>query len=133
MCSDKALTQPSTPQPQVEYVFSDKTGTLTSNEMQLREISIKGVPFGSADFRRAEQSRACLTSALRHYCSRCLAGRARMAADRPALASLPSLLIRPPRSSPSNRPIPPTSPTDPPPPPSPPSPPAATAWRHTPS
>lgn len=37
----------------VEYIFSDKTGTLTSNEMQLRMIAIKGEPFGSADFRRA--------------------------------------------------------------------------------
>lgn len=36
---------------QVEYVFSDKTGTLTSNEMQLRMIAIKGVPYGTLDFR----------------------------------------------------------------------------------
>jgi phospholipid-transporting ATPase len=35
----------------IEYVFSDKTGTLTSNEMQLREVSIKGVPYGSLEFR----------------------------------------------------------------------------------
>jgi magnesium-transporting ATPase (P-type) len=35
----------------VEYVFSDKTGTLTSNEMQLREIAIKGVTYGSAEFK----------------------------------------------------------------------------------
>ncbi len=35
----------------VEYVFSDKTGTLTSNEMQLREIGIKGIPYGSIDFK----------------------------------------------------------------------------------
>lgn len=35
----------------VEYIFSDKTGTLTSNEMQLREIAIKGQEFGSRDFR----------------------------------------------------------------------------------
>jgi magnesium-transporting ATPase (P-type) len=33
-------------------VFSDKTGTLTSNEMQLREVAIKGVAFGdSSNFR----------------------------------------------------------------------------------
>lgn len=35
----------------VEYVFSDKTGTLTSNEMQLREIGIKGIPYGTIDFK----------------------------------------------------------------------------------
>ena len=35
----------------VEYVFSDKTGTLTSNEMQLREIAIKSMPLGSAEFK----------------------------------------------------------------------------------
>ena len=37
----------------VEYVFSDKTGTLTSNEMQLREIAIKSLPLGSAEFKYA--------------------------------------------------------------------------------
>jgi phospholipid-transporting ATPase len=36
---------------QVEYVFSDKTGTLTSNEMQMRMVAIKGVEYGSPDFR----------------------------------------------------------------------------------
>ena len=30
----------------VEYIFSDKTGTLTSNEMRLRAIAIKGQPLG---------------------------------------------------------------------------------------
>jgi magnesium-transporting ATPase (P-type) len=35
----------------VAYVFSDKTGTLTSNEMRLRAVSVKGIPYGSADFR----------------------------------------------------------------------------------
>lgn len=34
-------------------MFSDKTGTLTSNEMQLRMIAIKGVPYGTLDFRHA--------------------------------------------------------------------------------
>ena len=33
----------------VEYVFSDKTGTLTSNEMRLRQVAIKGVVYGRAD------------------------------------------------------------------------------------
>ena len=37
----------------VEYVFSDKTGTLTSNEMQLRMLAVKGRPFGRPDFRFA--------------------------------------------------------------------------------
>ena len=40
----------------IEYVFSDKTGTLTSNEMQLRAIAIKGIVFGEPtgkDFRWA--------------------------------------------------------------------------------
>ena len=36
---------------QVAYVFSDKTGTLTSNEMQLRQIAIEGTAYGRADFR----------------------------------------------------------------------------------
>lgn len=35
----------------IDYVFSDKTGTLTSNEMQLREVAIKGVKYGSAEFK----------------------------------------------------------------------------------
>lgn len=38
--------------PQVSYVFSDKTGTLTSNEMQLRQIAIGGQAYGSLDYRR---------------------------------------------------------------------------------
>ncbi len=36
---------------QVEYVFSDKTGTLTSNEMQLRMLAIKGETYGNAKFK----------------------------------------------------------------------------------
>lgn len=36
---------------QVSYVFSDKTGTLTSNEMQLRQIAIGGAAYGSLDYR----------------------------------------------------------------------------------
>jgi len=35
----------------VDYVFSDKTGTLTANEMQLREVAIKGIAYGDASFR----------------------------------------------------------------------------------
>ena len=30
----------------IDYIFSDKTGTLTSNEMRLRLIAIKGAPLG---------------------------------------------------------------------------------------
>lgn len=36
---------------QVEYVFSDKTGTLTANEMQLRMIAVKGVAYGNMQWR----------------------------------------------------------------------------------
>lgn len=35
----------------VEYVFSDKTGTLTSNDMQLRQVNIKGNTYGKFDFK----------------------------------------------------------------------------------
>ena len=51
----------------VEYVFSDKTGTLTSNEMQLREVALKGAPFGDARFKCAPRrlpASSCLPRAL---------------------------------------------------------------------
>ena len=32
---------------QVEYIFSDKTGTLTQNEMILLKCSVAGVRYGS--------------------------------------------------------------------------------------
>jgi len=35
----------------VEYVFSDKTGTLTSNEMQLRAVAVKDAAFGGLNTR----------------------------------------------------------------------------------
>lgn len=35
----------------VQYVFSDKTGTLTSNDMQLRMLNIKGNSYGKPNFR----------------------------------------------------------------------------------
>ncbi len=31
---------------QIEYIFSDKTGTLTSNTMELKKVSINGVQYG---------------------------------------------------------------------------------------
>ena len=37
----------------VGYVFSDKTGTLTSNEMQLRALAVKAISFGSLAVRYA--------------------------------------------------------------------------------
>lgn len=40
MCEDTCV-----PVSQVEYVFTDKTGTLTENEMQFRECSINGTKF----------------------------------------------------------------------------------------
>ena len=36
---------------QVEYIFSDKTGTLTSNEMNLRSFALAGTPYGIAKLR----------------------------------------------------------------------------------
>jgi phospholipid-translocating ATPase len=42
---------------QVEYVFSDKTGTLTSNCMELKKVSINGIMYGEpikADMKRKQ-------------------------------------------------------------------------------
>lgn len=51
----------------VGYVFSDKTGTLTCNDMRLRLISIRGHSFGSLDFRIEDckmkaNTRGCMKS-----------------------------------------------------------------------
>ena len=34
---------------QVKYIFSDKTGTLTKNLMQLKRCSISGILYGTID------------------------------------------------------------------------------------
>lgn len=41
---------------QIEYIFSDKTGTLTRNEMEFRQASIAGIPYADVvdDSRRGE-------------------------------------------------------------------------------
>lgn len=51
----------------VEYIFSDKTGTLTSNEMQLRQISIKGEIFGDIQFRLEEHTSQRNIAALKSF------------------------------------------------------------------
>ena len=33
---------------QIEYIFSDKTGTLTQNVMEFKKCTINGVPYGEA-------------------------------------------------------------------------------------
>jgi phospholipid-transporting ATPase len=51
----------------IEYVFSDKTGTLTSNEMQLRQVSIKGQVLGSTSFRLEDHTSLEGLPALRRF------------------------------------------------------------------
>lgn len=51
----------------VEYVFSDKTGTLTSNEMQLRRISIKGDMYGDIEKRLEDDQDVVGISALKYF------------------------------------------------------------------
>lgn len=73
----------------VEYVFSDKTGTLTSNEMQLRLLSIKGQVFGNAQFKLEEHPSLKGQTALRRFDGR-LARAARAAQNSPAWDDLVS-------------------------------------------
>jgi len=40
---------------QVRYIFSDKTGTLTQNVMELRRVSVKGRKYGSMDVQDTSQ------------------------------------------------------------------------------
>jgi len=35
---------------QIDYIFSDKTGTLTQNLMEFKKLSINGKPFGFITF-----------------------------------------------------------------------------------
>lgn len=32
---------------QIDYIFSDKTGTLTKNLMEFKKLSVDGIPYGS--------------------------------------------------------------------------------------
>jgi magnesium-transporting ATPase (P-type) len=54
----------------VDYIFSDKTGTLTSNEMRLRIIAIKGEPLG--DLNKSLEARTDLEglSAIKYFSER---------------------------------------------------------------
>lgn len=50
---------------QIEYVFSDKTGTLTANDMQLRMLSLGGVEYGRMDLQLEARPDIVGTDALR--------------------------------------------------------------------
>lgn len=54
----------------VEYIFSDKTGTLTSNEMQMRKMAIKGTEFGSSSFRLEDHPDLTGLAALKRFDAR---------------------------------------------------------------
>ncbi len=63
-----AIPLPSPPSlPQIEYIFSDKTGTLTSNEMQLRRIAIKGETYGNNELQLEEHAERTGLAALRLF------------------------------------------------------------------
>ena len=68
----------------VEYIFSDKTGTLTSNEMQLRRISIKGDIFGDISFKLEDNPNKVDLEALKPFDQR-LATAARIMMGMPLL------------------------------------------------
>lgn len=71
----------------IEYIFSDKTGTLTSNEMQLRQVSIKGQVLGSASFRLEDHEELQGLDALKSFDAR-LARAARAVQVSPAFNQL---------------------------------------------
>ena len=71
----------------VEYIFSDKTGTLTSNEMQMRQLSIKGQVLGSVAFRLEDNPTLQGMAALRRFDGR-LARAARALTGSPNWTSL---------------------------------------------
>jgi len=41
---------------QIEYIFSDKTGTLTQNIMEFKKMCIGGIGYGISDFNQTNQS-----------------------------------------------------------------------------
>ncbi|KAL6774620.1 hypothetical protein ACKKBG_A25695 [Auxenochlorella protothecoides x Auxenochlorella symbiontica] len=69
----------------VEYIFSDKTGTLTSNEMQLRAVAIKGVAYGDTSFRLEEHEELTDLAALQRFDPRLADAAAGLAASSNAL------------------------------------------------
>ena len=73
----------------IEYIFSDKTGTLTSNEMQLREVSIKGQVLGNTNVRLEEHGELDGLEALKLFDPR-LAYAAKAVAVSPSINSLVS-------------------------------------------
>lgn len=54
----------------MEYIFSDKTGTLTSNQMELRRVSIDGSLYGKVYSKEFEEQRLCDQQAMREELSK---------------------------------------------------------------
>ena len=89
----------------VDYIFSDKTGTLTSNEMQLRQVAVKDVIYGDAGWRLEEWTGGWGDGAARAWDPRAADAAAALTADPcwPAIAaaggSAPATLALPTSSS----------------------------------